>query len=820
MRLILAGLLILLSGTSLLAQTKGEVESIGFGSYYRPDCWTPMVIKLRPGTLAPGTYQIQVEQKDLDEDTQVFTRAITVNAGEAARDQRFGMYFLPQPSNGGLPDAGAMASLRDLNADLKVWLCTEAGKQIEPLPLTSTIRSIDAGSINGRAIGRKFVLCITDGSSKPVYHGVDTNVYGLTEDVGMITIRPDELPENVLGYHGVDAVVWMSGDSDQLSKAGSRRLPALTEFVRLGGKLVVTQPSERGKVEALETLLPIQLKDAAGNWLVEMVDRTSTYPLSAWAKPELPNRDPQFNAWQRLRGPFKVARARVVKDGAVVAEKLDWREGTPAATQPGSADETPYLVRWGVGLGQVTWVAQNLGDLALTRNPPPGWIGVWNRVFDVKDDPRPRIIGDFNTEKAMGGGGTIDLGRSFTEGMEHSARGAGLVVLAIGFFIAYWVLAGPVSYFVLAGKKKSGMSWPIFGASALVATLLTVGVVRLVMGASADIHHITFVRAATGQPTVVESRIGVYLTKSSNIPLSLGATDPNFVSYVSAFNPHPKLFSSAGGFVGKERYAINIPDAGSGEPVEISVPFRSTLKKLQARWAGQLPGIEGSPKLIEASMERTFAELDGRLTNATGRDLAEVYFAFTGRTANGQKIEDYLFYVPRWNKDAQLDLLKQVSDPKLALNVGTGTGNAVPGQNKVLGGKLALAGWLKYWRDGGAGDSTGSIGSDSRYTRSFPMVSLYERLPFHASSDTQERFDILRRGARHLDVSQSVSAGRLVILAQDAANNLDGKTLSTVPFPLEVDNDKTPSSGVTFYQFSLPLTRVVPAAKVEPAVEK
>jgi len=70
--------------------------------------------------------------------------------------------------------------------------------------------------------------------------------------------------------------------------------------------------------------------------------------------------------------------------------------------------------------------------------------------------------------------------------------------LAIAFFIVYWVLSGPVSFLILSSKKKKGMSWQIFAASALAATLLTVGVVKLVLGASADIHHITFVRMSPG----------------------------------------------------------------------------------------------------------------------------------------------------------------------------------------------------------------------------------------------------------------------------------------------------------------------------------
>src|SRR5262249_36967671 len=140
------------------------------------------------------------------------------------------------------------------------------------------------------------------------------------------------------------------------------------------------QPADRGKIEALEQLLPIQIKDASGGWLLETRERQSLVPLSGWARPV-----GRPSAFVTAKGPFKVARDPIAKNVAVVVEKIDWNadgSGTSGQTK----DETPYLVRWGVGLGQVTWVAQNLGDVAMTRTIQDGWVGVWDKVLDLKDD--------------------------------------------------------------------------------------------------------------------------------------------------------------------------------------------------------------------------------------------------------------------------------------------------------------------------------------------------------------------------------------------------------------------------------------------------
>ncbi len=111
MRLFLAGLLLLILPAAAFAQLKGEVESIGFVNAYRPDCWTPMVVRIHPDdTTKAGTYQLQVWQHDVDGDQPAYTKQITLNSADQAHDQRFWMYFLPQPIEKGLPDANNAGS--------------------------------------------------------------------------------------------------------------------------------------------------------------------------------------------------------------------------------------------------------------------------------------------------------------------------------------------------------------------------------------------------------------------------------------------------------------------------------------------------------------------------------------------------------------------------------------------------------------------------------------------------------------------------------------------------------------------------------------
>ena len=76
MRFFLAGIFLLLTPLLALAQFKGEVEAIGFNNVYRPDCWTPMLVRIHPQGGQTGLYKLQVKQKDLDGDLPTFEREI------------------------------------------------------------------------------------------------------------------------------------------------------------------------------------------------------------------------------------------------------------------------------------------------------------------------------------------------------------------------------------------------------------------------------------------------------------------------------------------------------------------------------------------------------------------------------------------------------------------------------------------------------------------------------------------------------------------------------------------------------------------------
>ena len=168
MRALLAGLILALVPTAAYAQATGSVGSFGFGSCYRPNCWTPMVVTLNSQLPTSANYQIQVVQEDLDKDTVTFARDITLSAGAT---ENYWVYFIPQPTDNGLPKSPA-----DLQKVLKVYLSTRPdsnghSKQLLRLPLSlPLLTNIDPSYNEGeRGKGRKLILCVSDGSSQPLW---------------------------------------------------------------------------------------------------------------------------------------------------------------------------------------------------------------------------------------------------------------------------------------------------------------------------------------------------------------------------------------------------------------------------------------------------------------------------------------------------------------------------------------------------------------------------------------------------------------------------------------------------------------------------
>ena len=422
MRVLLAGLLLLLTGAAFAQEAVGEVESIGFGGAYRPNCWTPMKLRLRPKVGDTRTYKIAIVQEDLDRDRVLYTRPFTLNGNPPGGqiEEHVWVYFMPQPRD--LKIQGNAAEFTNL---IRIFLCKEDGKQLLQIPIvpgTSLPHSLDdkMDTFFGPAKGTRLVLQVGGSNSQPLGGIYDRSV-ALTEDVEFYKITPTEMPGDVKGFHAVDAIVWMGSDPAELR---AESLAAIQDYVRDGGKLVVTQGDnwQKFKESELAALLPVTLegvmneKGPASLRMLAGMPNFSDPEQSKIENLKPPWRQPNkitgnlepFDPWPDLNNDVPVVKA-TAKNGAFVNLYCQ------------SDQSSPYLARWNYGLGSVVWVGNDFGSnqiISRGNGRYIGWQAIWDRTMDWRNDTLISMMPKPPDVYANGTQNKVDLSRSVLAGME------------------------------------------------------------------------------------------------------------------------------------------------------------------------------------------------------------------------------------------------------------------------------------------------------------------------------------------------------------------------------------------------------------------
>lgn len=800
MRFFVVGIIVTLVAAAVSwgqAPAEGDIESIGIDGYYRPNCWVPMKLRLRPTIGEAATYKIQVVQEDMDRDRVLYTKeAFTLNGNPPGgkMEERVWVYFLPQPR---LLDQALNAQA--LSGLIKVFLCDDNDQQIVQIPFspgTPLPRNLD--DVGDRR-GVRLIALVHDSSSRPI-SSVYGQAHGLLEEIVFVHLRPSDLPGSVLGYSALDGVVWLNSDPGELNADSAA---ALEQYVRDGGKLVVCQNIEwrRTAESMLGPLLPVVLtgsgEEANAATLRELAgvpdyerhkDEPNWRPPSRFiigGTADVPAR--YVDPWPELRGKSVAIAKAVARPGAMVNRVCE--------TDPAS----PYLARWMVGHGMVAWIAQDLGDPALLSNSrlrSVGWDKIWDACFDWRNDAitvemRDQLGMKAELEKKFPSVPlATDLSTATLGGMELASRGAALVSLAVVFFIGYWLVAGPGSYLFLQARRRAQYSWMAFGLCAIAATVLTVGIVKLVLRGSPQVRHVSMQRLAANETAMVTSQFGLYVPTNNPQTIALNETASKRASYVVPFPVHPRHLRDTAQFLAPVKYGVPVRERNSlGEP-QIEVPYRSTLKKFQVRWIGTASaGIDGVAALNDG-------QLSGLLVNNTGRDLHSVYFVYSPSPAARDDMMLFLpdrLLRPAWGKGQKLDLADMVSQMGLVKE-----GEREQG---LIGdrGLLNLS-WIDVWRKHFEHVMDQSYSDLERAT---VLLSVFERLAPATARDrngSNTRYELLRRAGRQFDASNAVACGRLLIIAR-------GETDGPLPFPLTVGGDRVAGEGVNYYQFIVPLNR-------------
>jgi hypothetical protein len=312
-----------------------------------------------------------------------------------------------------------------------------------------------------------------------------------------------------------------------------------------------------------------------------------------------------------------------------------------------------------------------------------------------------------------------------------------------------------------------------------------------------QLQHVTFLHIGPDREAVAHSQFGLYIPRDGKQHIELADIAPKRFSYVTPYPIHPDHIVDTAEFPAYKEYEIAMRDRNSAEAPAIDVPYRSTLKKFQARWIGTASGgIDGKASLIDG-------RLSGQLTNNTGQDLRSVFMIFTRQPD-----------LPYQNPDDEMIALRDSTDGRgswangVTIDLADMYGKLVIAGGELKTGMMGYRGPLnRVWMSNWGEEFKSSIGSNERYSnndRAALLMTIYDRLwPGKLTANNNERpdrYELLRRAGRQFDASGAVSAGNLLIFARSA-------DATPLPFGLKVEGEQVKGEGVVYYQVIVPMDR-------------
>lgn len=388
------------------------------------------------------------------------------------------------------------------------------------------------------------------------------------------------LPDRWMGLAQFELLAWTPTSREQPSQLSEFQAGAIKEWVARGGHMVVIMPAA-GQ--------PWIGAGATGNPLADImptvsVTRVEGVDLEAYRR--LLTRDPRA----KLPGSAIVQR---------FTPKADSDAFSAMPVLVGPEGET-VVVRRLVGAGCVTLVGLDLSSSALTDAPGALQADVfWNRLLGRRSPAfsaselaaEDNATGTQTIVPRYLGAADLDAGVSGLIQMQGQAA-AGLL-MAFVVFGAYWLVAGPLSYFGLKAKGKRHHSWVAFaGATAVFTAVAWLGATVL-KGTRVEARHLTVVDHVYGQ-TNQRARcwLNMYFPTYGDEPVSVGS-EGGFHNVLSPWEAADSRSGGSGSFPDNRGYTVD-----ARWPATLPVPVRATAKPFQVDWAGVLPPSWNMPRPV------------------------------------------------------------------------------------------------------------------------------------------------------------------------------------------------------------------------------
>lgn len=300
---------------------------------------------------------------------------------------------------------------------------------------------------------------------------------------------PKNLPALWFGYNPVDLAILATANDKFIDKMikdrqSSPQLEALAEWVRRGGRLVVSvAPEHREKVHRLLTspawkpALPLILPADSKAYQLNTLDE--------W-------HDKDFRQWSQTNHAFRPKNKG--KEGVARAVAL---QSNPAVTvecweQQLGGDRVPLILRFPYGLGFITVIGFDVKEQFLSE-----WAGrndFWKQVV-LRNAPRVPEGVNFNDK--FGGGNPYAFKDLTTElygqldKFDTPTISFGWVVL---FIFLYILVVGPVDYLILKLLfKRLELTWLTFPAVVITISLLAYFTAYAIKGQDLKVNKVDLI---------------------------------------------------------------------------------------------------------------------------------------------------------------------------------------------------------------------------------------------------------------------------------------------------------------------------------------
>ncbi len=610
-------------------------------------------------------------------------------------------------------------------------------------------------------------------------------------------LSPSELPQEWQGLEAVDAIVWDDADPSELS---ARQIEMLFEWVRHGGRLLITGGSRNWQALAASQMaqhLPVSIKGLSTVREVQEFTR------------DIVRNEAMSRTLSRKYAKVGIGRCDMTGRSGAISIPADTRGLSPIA------------YRMLLGRGTLTFVGASLRDLLPAPARVARSLAAEGPISDAAKEeldefrqtcdriiamnflalPKPVVT---QTHFLMGRSNLFDIAAST---IGYKGLGFAFLMFAL-FFAVVYLLTASGSYFYLRRRDWQQHSWSAFAVISLAGTLIGVVMVWSLRGITTKVRQTTIVDAKAGEDTAhAYCLFGVktpdHTRLDLRLPSSYAVDDPRYRSGVIRALPASTASESGiSTFVAADNYR-----SSRGGTFLEDVPVRATLKEFTGRWSGSIDGTLDA-RLVVGAEERDRFGRGSFIHNNTGTRL-ENCFVLEGAQEiageggmiltrclslgtleksgpesmiEGDALNRRLYFLPP-NPRAPDEPLKPISGDQLQID------RHIRSWRSQLGQPLSASS-----QGGPIAVQAGSLSVDQEYF-SLLLLSVFDLI----QTDGNERLELSRSHGRMLDCSHAITRSTAVLI---------GYSRDPPPALLEINGvRRKPERSITIYRFVIPVER-------------